>query len=161
MFGGKRGRLASRKTPSQPSSMGVAASCCGGCFAAGTGALHKIDGIMRKGKLCGYIKATSQAIRKLKIGRKWVFQRDNDPKHTSKVVAKWLKDNKVKVLEWPLQSPDLNPIEKLWAALKVCASKEAYKPDLVTPLLSGEMSQNSLNLLWEACGRLLETFDPS
>jgi hypothetical protein len=31
------------------------------CFAAGgTGALHKIDGIMRE--LCGYIEATSQDI---------------------------------------------------------------------------------------------------
>jgi hypothetical protein len=36
---------------------------------------------------------------------------DNDPKHTSKVVAKWLTDNKVKVLEWPSQSPDLNHTE--------------------------------------------------
>ena len=44
----------------------------------------------------------------LKLGRKWVFQMDNDLKHTSKVVAKCLKDNKVKVLEWPSQSPDLN-----------------------------------------------------
>ena len=34
-----------------------------GCFAAGgTGALHKIDGIRRAGKLCGYIEATSQDI---------------------------------------------------------------------------------------------------
>ena len=40
---------------------------------------------------------------------------DNDPKHTSKVVAKWLKDNKVKVLERPSQCPDL---EHLWTELK-------------------------------------------
>ena len=46
-------------------------------------------------------EATSQDIRKLKLGRKWVFQMDNDPKHTSKVVKKRIKDNKVKVLEWP------------------------------------------------------------
>jgi hypothetical protein len=77
------------------------------------------------------------------------------PKNTSKVVAKWLKDNKVKGLERPSQSPDLKPIEK------VCARKEAYKPDSVTPALSGGMGQNSPNLLWEACGRLTVTFDPS
>ena len=46
------------------------------------------------------------SVRKLKLGCKWVFQMDNDSKHTSKVVAKWLKENKIKVLEWPLQSPD-------------------------------------------------------
>ena len=82
------------------------------------------------------------------------------PSILPQVVAKWLKD-KVKVLEWPSQSPDINPIGKLLAELKKCVSKEAYKPDSVTPALSGGMGQNSPNLLWEACGRLPKMFDPS
>ena len=99
------------------------------------------------------------SVRKLKLGRIWVFQMDNDHKHTTKDVAKWLMDNKVKVLEWPSQSPDFNPI--VGRTEKACASKDAYKPDSVTPALSGGMGQHSPNLLWEACGRLPEMFEPS
>ncbi|CDQ71431.1 unnamed protein product [Oncorhynchus mykiss] len=69
------------------------------CFAAGgTGALHKIDGIMRMDNYVDILKQhLKTSVRKLKLGRKWVLQMDNDPKHTSKVVTKWLKENKVKV----------------------------------------------------------------
>ena len=63
---------------------------------------------------------------------------DNDPKHISKFVAKWLKDNKVKVLEWPSQSPDINPIEHFWAELKMRV--RARRPtNLTPPALSGGM----------------------
>ena len=60
------------------------------CFAAGgTGALHKIDGIMRMENDMDILKQhLKTSVRKLKLGRKWVFQMDNDPKHTSEVVAK-------------------------------------------------------------------------
>lgn len=51
---------------------------------------------------------------KLGLSSNWIFQQDNDPKHTAQIVREWLLYNVPKQLHSPPQSPDINPIENLW-----------------------------------------------
>ncbi|KAK3573943.1 hypothetical protein QTP86_033016, partial [Hemibagrus guttatus] len=105
-----------------------------GCFAAsGPGRLAVINGTMNSAVYQKILKENIQpSVCDLKLKRTWVLQQDNDPKHTSKSTSKWLKKNKMKTLEWPSQSPDLNPIEMLWHDLKKVV--HARKPSSVSEL---------------------------
>ena len=53
-----------------------------------------------------------------------IYQCDNAPVHTAKITkaefATWLYANgkKATILNWPPHSPDLNPIEMVWAIMK-------------------------------------------
>lgn len=132
-----------------------------GCFSwSGVGNLHKIDGIMDARH---YIRILStnlpQSVEKMGIADQYIFQQDNDPKHTAGVTKQYFERKTINVLEWPPQSADLNPIENLWAALdsKVPPSGRTSQQTFYESLLAAwhELKPDLLNKLVESMNQRL------
>ncbi|CAG8643376.1 12365_t:CDS:2, partial [Ambispora gerdemannii] len=63
-------------------------------------------------------------------GQPW-FQQDNARPQISNIANNFLKKNRVRVLDWPAQSPDLNPIENLWHKVKNALRSKSNPSNLV------------------------------
>jgi hypothetical protein len=58
----------------------------------------------------------------LHYGHDFLYQQDNSSIHMSRETRQFLAEQNVSLMEWPARSPDLNPIENVWAAM----SREIY-----------------------------------
>lgn len=64
----------------------------------------------------------------------FIFQHDDDRKHTATATKTYLENEKIEVLPWPSQSADLNPIEDIWSYLKVQIGLREHRPTSIHDL---------------------------
>jgi transposase len=90
----------------------------------------------------------------------WIFQQDGAPCHTSRKALDWLEESVDLIVDWPANSPDLSPIELLWAILKQLIKR--IRPDTIEDLKNALIAawalipQSSIDKLCEGFENRLE-----
>ena len=87
-----------------------------------------------------------------------IFQDDNAPIHTARIVKEWHEEhcNEVDHLAWPAQSPDLNIIEHLWSVLEIQV-RHRFPPPSSLKELEGILTEEWLAIPLETIHKLYES----
>ena len=124
----------------------------------GVGMLVEVQGKMDGEQYCQILDVgVVESFEKLEMeeGSQY-FQQDNDPKHTSKRADKWFEDHNITVINWPAQSPDLNPIEHLWYHVK-CKFQQYDVPPKGVHELWDRVVKEWNEIPPEVCQKLIES----
>ena len=82
----------------------VAASCCGDVFQR-QGRLVRIEAKMNGAKYREILDVNLlQSCQYFRLGRRFIFQQDNNHEHTAKTTQEWLRDKSLNLVNWPSQS---------------------------------------------------------
>ena len=131
-----------------------------GCFSAyGLGPLVALEGNQNqhtyRDLLRDYLLPEIKAARD-EFGVDMIFMQDNAPCHKTKKVMDYLHRNQVRVLDWPPQSPNMNPIENLWHIVKSRRQKKFGFPRTKDELIEQVFE------IWESVDQeLLDTLSES
>lgn len=84
-----------------------------------------LNGIQYPKILKTYLRSSAE---NLKIDQSnTIFMQDNAIYHTSNQMKNDFTEQNINDMIWPMQSPDLNPIENLWSVIKLMLSKKIFQ----------------------------------
>jgi transposase len=91
------------------------------------------------------------------IGENFLFMDDNARPHMARIVVRYLEQVGIRLLAWPANSPDLNPIEHVWDFLGKRVRRRQLRPETLNDS-GGRMCSNTSRLHCHSHSKYVKLF---